>query len=181
MTSSPAPALPARHRVTAAQRERRRIRIMGLIQSGVSYEAIGGLEQISAERVRQIVKKSLEGPGRATRPDLKLLQIARLEPALRLAAMGVINGNLRAISELLRVLKRLDEYGAVVERNEIDWAETHARLMKKMNSAFQRWDKEKAEKAAAAEAAPGTAPEASAAVSGEAKSLDFRESGLGVF
>ena len=181
MTSSPAAALTARPRVSAAVREQRRIRIMGLLQSGVSYEAIGQMERITAERVRQIVKKSLERHSGATRPDPRLLQIARLEPALRLAAMGVFNGNIRAIPELLRVLRRLDEYGAVVEREEIDWAETHERLMKKINNALQRGDKEKADKAKAAEASPATAHEAAAAVSAEAKSLDSRESALGGF
>jgi hypothetical protein len=181
MNPSLAPALATRPRVTAAQREQRRIRIMALVQSGVAYDAIARMEQITAERVRQIVKTSLESHSGASRPDPRLLQIARLEPALRLAAMGVVNGNIRAIPELLRVMKRLDEYGAVIEHVEIDWAETHERLMKKINNALQRGDKEKAEKTAAAETSPPTAQEAAAAVAEGSKCLDSQESALEAF
>jgi ABC-type Fe3+-citrate transport system substrate-binding protein len=115
LTGVPAPF--ARSRVSAAQREQRRFRIMGLVQAGVSYEAIARQEQITGERVRQIVRKSLETQSGETRPDPNLLQIARLEPALRLASMGVVNGDLKAIAPLLRVLERLDKYGAVVRRS----------------------------------------------------------------
>ena len=41
------------------------------------------------------------------------MQIARLEPALRLAARAVGGGDLGAIDRLLRVLDRLDKYAAV--------------------------------------------------------------------
>src|SRR5271169_672352 len=92
------PAPFARDAMTAAQREERRIRIMGMVRSGHSYEAIARQERLSRERVRQIVKKSLEDESGATRPDHNRVQIARLEPALRLAAAGVANGDLGAIT-----------------------------------------------------------------------------------
>ena len=41
------------------------------------------------------------------------MQIARLEPALRLAARSVADGELSAIDRLLRVLDRLDRYAAL--------------------------------------------------------------------
>ena len=41
------------------------------------------------------------------------MQIARLEPALRLAARGVADGDLRAIDRLLKVLEILNKYSAV--------------------------------------------------------------------
>ncbi len=72
-------------------------------------------ENLSRERVRQIVAQSLEEPEGGTRLDHARVQIARLEPALRLAARGVADGELRAIDRLLRVLDRLDKYGAVAE------------------------------------------------------------------
>jgi hypothetical protein len=77
-----------------------------MLRGGHSYEAIARQERLSRERVRQIVAKSLETERGATLPDPNRVQMARLEPALRLAASGVENGNLMAIPQLLRVLDR---------------------------------------------------------------------------
>jgi hypothetical protein len=66
------------------------------------------------------------------------LQIARLEPALRLAARGIENGKLNAIMPLLKVLERLDKYGAVVQMVDDETKGMHERLMKKINDAAAR-------------------------------------------
>ena len=89
-------------RRTARQREERRIRIMGMVRSGFSYEEIARDECLSRERIRQIVTQSLKTDDRADRVDQARVQMARLEPALRLAARGVDNGKLSAINPLLR-------------------------------------------------------------------------------
>jgi hypothetical protein len=69
MTSSLAPVSAfARPMRTAAQREERRIRILGMLRAGHSYEAIARQERLSRERVRQIVAKSLETEKGATLP-----------------------------------------------------------------------------------------------------------------
>jgi hypothetical protein len=109
--SSPRPYVVRR---TAHERAERQIRIMGMVRSGFSYEAIASGEQLSRERVRQIVVLALHEKGR-TRVDHMRVQRARLEPALRLAAHGVENGKLSAIDRLLRVLDRLDKYDAVAD------------------------------------------------------------------
>ena len=109
--SSPRPYVVRR---TAHERNERRIRIMGMVRSGFSYEAIASGEQISRERVRQIVVVALAAKG-GTPGDHMRVQRARLEPALRLAARGVANGKLSAIPQLLRVLERLDKYDAVAD------------------------------------------------------------------
>ena len=46
-------------RRTARQREERRIRIMGMVRSGFSYEVIARDERLSRERIRQIEAKAL--------------------------------------------------------------------------------------------------------------------------
>ncbi len=46
-------------RRTARQREERRIRIMGMMRSGFSYEEIARDERLSRERIRQIEAKAL--------------------------------------------------------------------------------------------------------------------------
>jgi hypothetical protein len=43
-------------------------------------------------------------------PDHKRMQIARLTPALRLAADGVAQGDAKSISLLLKIIDRLDRY-----------------------------------------------------------------------
>jgi hypothetical protein len=169
--------VPARPTTTAVQREERRLRIMAMVRAGQSYEAIGRQEQLTRERVRQIVAKSLDDKSGSTRPDHNRVQIARLEPALRLAAVGIANGNLSAIPHLLRVLERMDKYGAVVEGVENDWIVTHERLMKKMNSVFERADRDEEPQAAKDE---GCAPMPVAAGPGsaDAKNLESCDSGL---
>ena len=110
--SLPSPSSTAR-RPAAKDREFRRIRILAMVQAGWSYAAIGREEAISRERVRQIVAQALEAGDSETKLVHARVQIARLEPALRLAARSVADGELAAIDRLLRVLDRLDRYAAV--------------------------------------------------------------------
>ena len=150
-------------RRTAREREERRIRIMGMVRSGFSYEAIARDECLSRERIRQIVAQSLDVDKQATRVDYVRLQMARLEPALRLAARGVENGKLSAINALLKVLDRLDKYGAVAEPAHRASDGAHERLLAKINAAAARvlgpppadWPG-----ASSDQAAPGTANDA---------------------
>ncbi len=135
--NSPSPSAPVPRR-TAREREQRRIRILGMVRAGFSYEAIARDENLSRERVRQIVAQSLEEPEGGTRLDHARVQIARLEPALRLAARGVADGELRAIDRLLRVLDRLDIYGAVAEAPQPYDENTRERLLTKLNQMAER-------------------------------------------
>ena len=64
-------------RRTARQREERRIRIMGMVRSGFSYEVIARDECLSRERIRQIVTQSLKTDDRADRVDQARVQMAR--------------------------------------------------------------------------------------------------------
>jgi hypothetical protein len=125
-------------RRTAREREQRRIRILAMVQAGFSYEAIARDENLSRERVRQIVAQSLREPDGGTRLDHARVQLARLEPALRLAARGVADGELRAIDRLLRVLDRLDKYGAVAEAPEPYEESARERLLTKLNQMAER-------------------------------------------
>ena len=151
------PAAPARPRRTARDREARRIRILGMFQGGLPYDVIARQENLSRERVRQIVAKSLEENGRS-RLDHSLVQLARLEPALQLAARRVAEGNLMGIDRLVRVLDRIDRYGSKVQQEAESAAEIHERLMAKINHALERHDRDKAaaKKATMASASAGT-------------------------
>jgi hypothetical protein len=134
MPPSPAPTV----RRTAREREQRRIRILAMVQAGFSYEAIARDENLSRERVRQIVAQSLDEREGGTRLDLNRVQIARLEPALRLAARGVADGELRAIDRLLKVLDRLDKYGAVAAATRSEDEGTREKLLAKLNQMAER-------------------------------------------
>jgi len=90
MTQAPRPFLSATgRRRTARDREFRRLRILAMAQAGWSYAAIGREAAISRERVRQIVANAFKAGERATKLVHARVQIARLEPALRLAARSV--------------------------------------------------------------------------------------------
>jgi hypothetical protein len=122
----------------AAARDLRRLRILASVQAGLSFAQIGRAEGLSRERVRQIVAKALDEAGSETKLDHARVQIARLEPALRLAANAVSEGDLGAIDRLLRVLDRLDKYSAVegAEAKPDEGART--RLLTKLNTMAQR-------------------------------------------
>ena len=153
-------------RKTAHQREERRMRIMVSVRAGASYETIARDENLSRERIRQIVALSLKAENAANPVDHNRLQIARLEPALLLAARGIANGKLQAIGQLLKVLERLDKYGTVVRTTDRYSADSRARLLKKLNDAAARLHSA----AAPAQSAPGDP--------GESKILEKSKSDL---
>jgi hypothetical protein len=100
-------------RVTAHDREIRRLRIFALRQAGQSYDEIAGQENLTRERIRQIVVDTLERRLLDPVRDRARLQIARLDPALRVAAEQAAAGDLRAVDRLIKVLDRLDKYQGV--------------------------------------------------------------------
>ena len=66
------------------------------------------------------------------------MQIARLEPALRLAAQGVADGDLAAIDRLLRVLDRLDRYSVIGGAITSEYAGSREKLLTKLNTMAER-------------------------------------------
>jgi hypothetical protein len=98
----------ARSSLSPAARALRLQRIFARLQEGASYAAIATEEGLSRERLRQIVKAA--AAKRGTPPDHKKMQFARLEPALRLAARSVAEGDVKAIPLLIKLLDRLDRY-----------------------------------------------------------------------
>ena len=131
-------ALPAPITSRAAARDLRRLRILASLQAGLSYAAIGRAEGLSRERVRQIVAKALDEAKSETKLDHARVQIARLEPALRLAASAVAEGDLSAIDRLLRVLDRLDRYSAVEGAAASEDAGGRQRLLSRLNRMAER-------------------------------------------
>jgi hypothetical protein len=150
-------AEPARRpRVTAQDREIRRLRIFALRQMGQSYDEIARRENLSSERIRQIVVDTLERRLLDPVRDHARLQIARLDPALRLAAEKVATGDLRGVDRLIKLLDRLDKYqgfaASAADRDENDTERLFAKILNAIsNRNAAREDEETQEKAAAKE------------------------------
>jgi hypothetical protein len=106
--TDPAEPRSARPSLSPAARALRLQRIFARMQEGASYAAIATEEGLSRERLRQIVKAATARRG--SPPDHKKMQFARLEPALRLAARGVAEGDAKAIPLLIKLVDRLDRY-----------------------------------------------------------------------
>ena len=113
MTDFPSDSPPPRMRRSAlspAARSLRLQRIFARLQDGAAYAEIAAEEGFSRERLRQIIRAAT-APGRGhDGPDHKRMQIARLTPALRLAADGVAQGDAKSIPLLLKIIDRLDRY-----------------------------------------------------------------------
>ena len=108
--TDPAEPRSARPTLSPAARALRLQRIFARLQEGASYKDIASEEGLSRERLRQIVKAATARGKTAVLPDHKKMQFARLEPALRLAARGVAEGDVKAIPLLLKLVDRLDRY-----------------------------------------------------------------------
>ena len=61
-------------------------------------------------RIRQIVSETLKKRVVDAPTDHAMLQLARLEPALKLAAEAVVSGDIKAIRYYLKLLDQLDRY-----------------------------------------------------------------------
>lgn len=104
------PRRSVRSALTPAARAMRTQRIFARMQEGASYNDIAAEERISRERLRQIIHAALAGGKGPHAPNHKRMQVARLAPALRLAANGIAEGEAKAIPLLLQLLDRLDRY-----------------------------------------------------------------------
>src|SRR5579863_1852266 len=85
MTDTPSPR-PSRSALSPAARALRLQRILARLQDGASYADIAAEEGFSRERLRQIIRAATAPGSRYDGPDHKRMQMARLTPALRLAA-----------------------------------------------------------------------------------------------
>ncbi len=97
---------------TMSRRERilRRERIFARLREGWAYGDIASAEGLTARRIRQIVSETLQRRAVDKRPEHAMLQLARLQPALRLAAGALAKGKIGAIAPYLKLLDRLDLY-----------------------------------------------------------------------
>ncbi len=98
----------AKRRLNAHFRELRRVRIFMRLRDGRPYTEIAREEGLTDVRIRQIVSETLKKRVVDPPTDDAMLQLMRLEPALRLAAEAVVSGDIKAVRYYLKLLDRLD-------------------------------------------------------------------------
>jgi hypothetical protein len=129
-----APAAPKR-RLSAVARVMRRSRIFARLREGWAYDEIAEAEQLTPERIRQIVREALERRLIDEDTDHAKLQLSRLQPALRIASEAVADGDVRAIPSFLKVLDRFDRYQRTGKVTQVYDGEARKKLIEKLNSA----------------------------------------------
>ena len=103
-------AHPARPRRTAHDRAMRGNRIFARMLEGQAYPAIAAAEGLTVRRVRMIVQEGLDRRDIEPRKEYALVQIARLDSALRLVERKIAGGKLGAVSQLIRLIEQRDRY-----------------------------------------------------------------------
>jgi hypothetical protein len=103
-------SFPSASALSPAARALRLQRIYARMQDGAAYGEIAAEEGVSRERLRQIIRAATTRGRPDDRPDHSRMQIARLTPALRLAAAGVAEGDAKAIPLMLQIMDRIDRY-----------------------------------------------------------------------
>jgi hypothetical protein len=97
-------------RRTAYDRMVREDRIFALLLEGQSYLDIAEAERLSVRRVRMIVQEALDRWYMDPKKEYALVQIARLENALRLVERKIADGKLNAVPPLIKLLEQLSRY-----------------------------------------------------------------------
>jgi len=126
-------ASPKRLRLNPLGKALRRERIFDRLRGGWSYDAIAEKEQVTPRRIRQIVSEALQRQELDGGPEQAMLQLLRLENALRLAADAVAGGDIGAIAPYLSVLDRIDRYRRLATPSQSYDAQTRERMLAKLN------------------------------------------------
>jgi hypothetical protein len=137
---------------TAKDREQRNARIIASVRGGSSYSDIGRAESLSPERVRQIIVQEFREERSGTRVDPAMLQLARLAPALRVAALAVEAGDVSAIAPFLKILTHWDRYNAAANMQTSEGEDVRRRLLVKLNRVASRMQDDRETKALEASA-----------------------------
>src|SRR5271166_7093338 len=152
MVDEKAPALA--RRLTAHGRVLRRGRIFARLREGWPYDEITAHERLTAERVRQIVRQALEKRIVDEEAEHAKLQLARLQPAMRLAGEAIAEGDVTAIAPLMKVLDRLDRYQRAAKAVQVYDDEARRKLMDKINRVAANLGVDEPREAEAAHGAP---------------------------
>ena len=126
-------AAAPKRRLNGLARVMRRGRIFARVREGWAYDEIAREEKLTPERVRQIVREALDRRLPDEEADHAKLQLARLQPAMRIAAYAVEEGDVAAIAPLIKVLDRLDRYQKTAKINQVYDDGARKKLLDKLN------------------------------------------------
>src|SRR5271168_2868970 len=110
---APAPAVPPARRVATRRAiAERKLRIVERLTSGLSVAHIARVEQLTIQRVRQIIAEMLEKREVDPPSGYVQLQIARVGEAMVVAHTMMMQGDLQAMDRLIKLNGELDRYHA---------------------------------------------------------------------
>lgn len=147
----------SRRRRNALEKARRRERIFAGLRLGSSTADIAREERLSTRRVNQIVSEALQERPVDEARHHALLQLARLEPAIKLVAGEMAQGDVRAVSPYLGLLDQLDRYQAAAAAPAVYDEAERERLFAKLNRIAEREARRTERRAAGAAAAAASA------------------------
>ncbi len=120
-------------RLDARGRVLRRGRILARLREGWAYDDVAREEELTTERVRQIVREALAERIVGDETDHAKLQWRRLASAMQIAGMAVADGDVKAIPAFLKVLDRVDRYQRAAKVSQVYDDEARKRLFDKIN------------------------------------------------
>jgi hypothetical protein len=108
---TPTPAVPPARRVATRRAiAERKLRIVERLTSGLSVAHIAHVEQLTIQRVRQIIAEMLERREVDPPSGYVQLQIARVGEAMVVAHTMMLQGDLQALDRLIKLNGELDRY-----------------------------------------------------------------------
>ncbi len=120
-------------RLDARGRILRRGRILARLREGWAYDQVAREEELTTERVRQIVREALAQHIVDDETDHAKLQLHRLASAMQIAGMAVADGDVKEIPAFLKVLDRVDRYHRAAKVNQVYDDEARKKLFDKIN------------------------------------------------
>lgn len=104
------PERPTRRRATKRELAQRDVKLFERLAAGVTIEEIAANEGISLQYARR--RKAAVLARRAIDPPREFiqLQIRRLSEAMLVAYSAMSNGNVKAVDQVIRVVRELDRY-----------------------------------------------------------------------
>ena len=108
---APAPAAEAAARIAPRRKTAdRRLRILERLTTGLSVAHIARAEQLSVQRMRQIIAEMLASREIDPPAGFVQFQIARLSEAMIVARTMMMEGNLQAMDRWIKLMGELDRY-----------------------------------------------------------------------
>jgi hypothetical protein len=109
-TTNAKPQRPKRRRATKREMAKRDLRLIEKLAAGVSIEEIAASEGISPQWARErkteiLARRAIDPPH-----EFIQLQIHRLSEAMLVAYSAMSGGNLKAVEQVIKVVRELDRY-----------------------------------------------------------------------